>query len=368
MFCKYCGQQLSKGAFCGRCGKENILMKSSTDLDALMKNQVVKKTIKHDPVPEKPEHGSGLVSEKTYQQGLTEGYVNGKNEGYEAGKEAGKRAGYEAGQRAASARMPWYVKKAPILCGIIAAVLVVAIATTGILANSAGYKRGLTTGEQIGRVAASNEMQSNYDAAVLVAQQDYEARLGQHYEAGYAQGKLDAEAAMPTLTPVPVATPTPNTDTNIRDYVFKKGARGNAVKGIQQLLVDKGWKIAVDGQYGSGTVKAVKEFQQRNQLTETGEVDILTYWALLSNDSVGYTTASPSTPAPSPTPTAEVKTPTPEEVVTPSVPSPIPSPEATDIDQLSTDVPSQHSDMPGVGITQEPLVHDDDTFDDEQQV
>ena len=60
------------------------------------------------------------------------------------------------------------------------------------------------------------------------------------------------------------------------------GAQGDAVKAVQQALVNQGIPLAggVDGVFGAGTVKAVKQFQARNGLNATGVVDEATSLAL----------------------------------------------------------------------------------------
>ena len=53
-----------------------------------------------------------------------------------------------------------------------------------------------------------------------------------------------------------------------------KGAKGDEVKEIQQILADLGYLTGkVDGDFGGGTEKAVKAFQAAEGLEETGVVD-----------------------------------------------------------------------------------------------
>ncbi len=92
------------------------------------------------------------------------------------------------------------------------------------------------------------------------------------------------------------ATPTPDTALSL-------GAKGEAVTLVQQRLKALGYYTkAVDGQYGSGTVSAVKAFQTRNGLTSTGVCDAATHSRLFSADAIASGSATPS-PSPSPTPT-----------------------------------------------------------------
>ncbi len=56
-------------------------------------------------------------------------------------------------------------------------------------------------------------------------------------------------------------------DPNIR---LAPGSRGNSVRRYQDYLVKLGYNIKVDGIYGSATTNAVKQFQQKNNLTADG--------------------------------------------------------------------------------------------------
>jgi hypothetical protein len=58
---------------------------------------------------------------------------------------------------------------------------------------------------------------------------------------------------------------------------LKNGSKGQAVKNVQNLL-----GLKADGDFGSGTEKAVKAFQSSNKLTQTGIVDVITFKALKS--------------------------------------------------------------------------------------
>lgn len=57
---------------------------------------------------------------------------------------------------------------------------------------------------------------------------------------------------------------------------FKVGAKGSSVKKIQQAL-----GLTADGDFGTGTDKAVKDFQKKSKLPVTGIVDITTYKKIL---------------------------------------------------------------------------------------
>ncbi|MBQ3484962.1 MAG: peptidoglycan-binding protein [Clostridia bacterium] len=63
------------------------------------------------------------------------------------------------------------------------------------------------------------------------------------------------------------STPAPEKE----DTTLREGSRGTEVKKLQQRLKDlRYYKGSVDGVYGSGTIKAVKAFQQKNGLTVDG--------------------------------------------------------------------------------------------------
>ncbi len=62
--------------------------------------------------------------------------------------------------------------------------------------------------------------------------------------------------------------------------VLRKGATGDDVKWLQTVLTKLGYTAAVDGNFGSGTEKKVKEFQKANGLTVDGAVGPATIKAL----------------------------------------------------------------------------------------
>ena len=65
----------------------------------------------------------------------------------------------------------------------------------------------------------------------------------------------------------------------------KRGSSGNTVVEIQNRLIALGYLASgADGKFGSGTEKAVKDFQESNQLDASGIVDKATYDKIISVD------------------------------------------------------------------------------------
>lgn len=55
--------------------------------------------------------------------------------------------------------------------------------------------------------------------------------------------------------------------------VAKRGDKSPYVSDLQNMLIKKGWKLAADGDFGAKTEQAVKEFQAKNNLKVTGQID-----------------------------------------------------------------------------------------------
>lgn len=62
------------------------------------------------------------------------------------------------------------------------------------------------------------------------------------------------------------------------------GSRGKAVVELQQALVDAGYELDVDGDFGDATDTAVREFQADNELDVDGIVGDETWAALTGED------------------------------------------------------------------------------------
>ena len=107
------------------------------------------------------------------------------------------------------------------------------------------------------------------------------------YIRGYGVPKYDAEAPA-VQTPVvqtPVETPEKAESAyNVSLKELAKGSKGNAVKALQILLIGYGYscgKSGADGDFGSNTYSAVKNYQKAKGLTDNGVVDSKTWSKLL---------------------------------------------------------------------------------------
>lgn len=66
---------------------------------------------------------------------------------------------------------------------------------------------------------------------------------------------------------------------------IKKGAKGEAVSELQRLLNNNGYSLDVDGNFGSKTQAAVRDYQSKNNLTVDGIAGNQTWSALLGSKS-----------------------------------------------------------------------------------
>ena len=99
-------------------------------------------------------------------------------------------------------------------------------------------------------------------------------------------GTADATTLTKIYSSSAVKAPTDD-DEDEDDGTLKKGSTGSAVKAVQQRLKELGYYTSTcDGDYGSKTITAVKAFQKKNGLTQTGECDAATLKKLNSDDAV----------------------------------------------------------------------------------
>lgn len=75
----------------------------------------------------------------------------------------------------------------------------------------------------------------------------------------------------------------PYVERNLSNYpTLKQGSKGSFVVALQYLLNQYGYNLSTDGIFGSGTAKAVQQFQTNNNLTLDGIVGRNTWQALLN--------------------------------------------------------------------------------------
>ena len=81
------------------------------------------------------------------------------------------------------------------------------------------------------------------------------------------------------LAPAAVAK-SPTKAAHLGDRTLRAGASGADVEELQQALGQAGFKVKTDGNFGTGTLRAVKRFQRASRLKPTGTVDTPTVVAL----------------------------------------------------------------------------------------
>ena len=81
---------------------------------------------------------------------------------------------------------------------------------------------------------------------------------------------IPADSTAVAPTPVPTSDPTPTA--GIDEPLLRRGARGENVRDLQELLRQRGWRIAVDGVYGPHTTAVVRALQKRRGLLIDGVV------------------------------------------------------------------------------------------------
>ena len=105
---------------------------------------------------------------------------------------------------------------------------------------------------------------------------------------------IGAVTPAPTATPKPAESAAPNTANAAASTVpatgtLKTGDKGDAVKAMQQRLVQLGYLASADGVYGPRTYNAVVNFQKRNGLTADGIAGKMTLNKLNSSSAIAST-------------------------------------------------------------------------------
>ena len=125
----------------------------------------------------------------------------------------------------------------------------------------------------------------------------------------------NALASGVTASPTPSPSPTPAPTYTVPESTVRSGSSGDDAKLVQSRLKELGYYTGkVDGKFGSGSVKALKEFQETNGLEADGVAGQSTYNVLFSVTALKVGTTPTPTPSPTPKPTA---TPSPTPTPTP---------------------------------------------------
>ncbi len=74
--------------------------------------------------------------------------------------------------------------------------------------------------------------------------------------------------------------------------IVKKGSKGDAVRTLQGQLVQLGYKVAVDGDFGGGTEEAVKHLQKSFGYTVDGVVGDGTNFLINQQIGLGWKSTS----------------------------------------------------------------------------
>lgn len=280
MICKYCGAQYT-GNKCTSCGKVMPLVKRSTNLDILMIGSSSRAA-----QPDSPE--------KTFEQGLKEGYQKGLREGYNNGYAEGK-------EKAEFVEKPskTNVKRLIIL---LASVAVLFSALSGFLFSKIGYNTGYKQGTDFGTEEGKKEgFQAATESMEPQLEERYQAGLEQGKSIGYEQGKQEGyEAAKreyekenDVLTSQNEGTIPEQPVNPVLDFPYSQAKNSKSsdpvVKKIQERLKELGYKvenedIKADGFYGPKTEKAVKMFQEQAGINVSGIVDEETYARLFTEE------------------------------------------------------------------------------------
>ncbi len=111
----------------------------------------------------------------------------------------------------------------------------------------------------------------------------------------------DEDYSTPAQTRKPSSTPKPTQRPSSSGYeTLSRGDSGSAVSSLQRALKNLGYYSGtVDGNYGSGTVNAVKRFQKTYGQNQTGVATVALQKKLYSGDAAPY--EAPATPTPKPT-------------------------------------------------------------------
>ena len=73
------------------------------------------------------------------------------------------------------------------------------------------------------------------------------------------------------------------TEAVIKQHYLKQGSKGVHVEWLQKALVNRGYKIDVDGSFGPATLEALKQYQKARGLTVDGIAGVGTHKAIIND-------------------------------------------------------------------------------------
>lgn len=162
-------------------------------------------------------------------------------------------------------------------------VLQQALKELGFLSGSADGEYGAKTAEAVAAFQEKNGLNDSGYADAATQQMLFEEKVKN------SKGKQKTVSVLPLIEGFPISS----------------GKEGAAVEKLQQALKSLGYYTGkVDGECGSGTVSAIKKFQKKNNLTQTGIADAETQALLYSGKALSA--KATATPKPTVTPTPYV--------------------------------------------------------------
>lgn len=73
------------------------------------------------------------------------------------------------------------------------------------------------------------------------------------------------------------------TQAQVEKHYLKKGSKGEHVTWLQKALVNRGYKLKVDGSFGNETLEALKQYQKSRKLTVDGCCGLATHKAIIND-------------------------------------------------------------------------------------
>jgi len=160
-------------------------------------------------------------------------------------------------------------------------VLQKALKELGFLSGSADGEYGSKTAEAVAAFQKKNGLKDSGYADAATQQKLFEEKVKN------SKGKNKTVSVLPLVDGFPISN----------------GKEGEAVEKLQRALKELGFYTGkVDGDCGSGTVSAIKKFQKKNNLKQTGIADAAMQELLYSGKALSSKATATPKPVPTPTP------------------------------------------------------------------